>query len=196
MTEKVYSYVVVGMVTGEHFLADLNLRIPYRTPIPITDADYVNSRDLNRAVQQNLVKVFAQSSIPDPLPPSYASVAGLEQKVEKLHLALADSERLRKEEAEARRDLEGRIAAQGRTLEDILSAIKSIPAPQTVVVQGGMGGVLPKPSEVVGGDAPMFIPENIPLGDSARISPATREGSSDIGEAARKLRELRKTQGG
>lgn len=195
MSEKVYSYVVIGMVTGEHYIEDLKLRVPYRTPIPITDTDFINSKDLNRAVQQNLVKVVAQASIPSPMP-TLPNINGLELQVEQLNSALKDSQKAHQEEVQARLRLETEIKSQNEKLNQILSAIQSLPAPQTVVVQGTNGTSGSRASEVVGGDVPMFIPENIPTGDAARISLPTSESSTDIGEAAQKLRQLRKTQGG
>lgn len=194
MTEKVYSYVVIGMVTGEHYVEDLKLRVPYKTAMPITENDFLNSKDLNRAAQQNLVKVVAQASVPSSTP-SLPNVVGLERKIDQLESALRASETARAEEVQARKDLETKIEAQNTTLSQILSAVQAIPAPQTVVVQGGGNGV-GKPSDVVGGDVPMFIPENIPIGTDARITLPTKESSSDVGEAAQKLRQLRKSQGG
>lgn len=186
MTEKVYSYVVIGMITGEHFIEDLRLRVPYRTPVPITDADFLNSKDLNRAVQQKYVKVVAQASIPSPAPTGNNPV--LERRIGELQTALRESEK-------AREILEQKIDNQGGQLAAILAAIEKIPE-RTVVVAGNGNGASKAPgTEVVGGDAPMFIPENIPLGDRARINMHESEGEADLAEAARKLRELRKRQG-
>jgi hypothetical protein len=193
MSEKVYSYVVMGMISGEHYIEDLKLRVPYRTPMPITENDFLSSKDLNRAVQQNLVKVVAQSSIPSPMPPSQVSVQGLERKIESLQSTLAASEKARNE-LEA--SMAQRLAAQEGQLSAILAAIKEIPAPQTVVVQGTGNGQTSKQSEVVGGEVPMFIPEHTPIGTDARIQMTTGEGQTDLGEAAKKLRELRKQQSG
>jgi hypothetical protein len=185
VSDKVYSYVVLGMITGEHYIEDLKLRVPYRTPVPITEADFLTSKDLNRAAQQNLVKVVAQSSIPSPLPFS-VNVQGLERRVEELQVALLDSER-------ARKGLELKIDTQDGKLEAILAAIQQIPE-RTVVVSGN--GASTKPSEVVGGEAPMFFQENMPLGTDARINLHESEGEANLGEAAQKLRELRKRQDG
>ena len=193
MSEKVYSYVVMGLITGEHYIEDLRLRVPYRTPMPITENDFLSSKDLNRAVQQNLVKVVAQSSIPSPMPPSQVNVQGLERKIESLQSTLAASEKARNE-LEA--SMAQRLAAQDGQLSAILAAIKGIPAPQTVVVQGVNGQSLPKQSEVVGGEVPMFIPDHTPIGTDARIQMTTGEGQAGLGEAAKKLRELRKQQSG
>jgi len=193
MSEKVYSYVVMGLITGEHYIEDLRLRVPYRTPMPITENDFLSSKDLNRAVQQNLVKVVAQSSIPSPMPPSQVNVQGLERKIESLQSTLAASEK-------ARNDLEAsmaqRLAAQDGQLSAILAAIKGIPASQTVVVQGTVKGQTSTQSDVVGGEVPMFIPDHTPIGTDARIQMTTGEGQAGLGEAAKKLRELRKQQSG
>lgn len=189
MSEKVYSYVVIGMITGEHYVEDLRLRVPYRTPVPITEVDFLNSKDLNRAAQQNLVKVVAQASIPGPMPSGHSP--GLERKVEQLTAQLAESEK-------SRQELASQIETQGSQLSEILAAIKSIPA-QTVVVHGSSSatnGNGHKKSEVVGGDVPMFIPDHTPIGTDARINMVESEGKADVGEAAKKLRELRKSQGG
>jgi hypothetical protein len=185
MTEKVYSYVVIGMITGEHFIEDLKLRVPYRTPRPITEVDFLNSKDLNRAVQQKYVKVVAQASIPTPVTSGNNPV--LERRIGELQNALRESEN-------AREILEQKIDNQGDQLTAILAAIEKIPE-RTVVVAGNGASKAPV-SEVVGGDVPMFIPENIPLGNRARINMHESEGEADLGEAAQKLRELRKRQGG
>jgi hypothetical protein len=190
MSEKVYSYVVMGLITGEHYIEDLKLRVPYRTPMPITEEDFLSSKDLCRAVQQNLVKVVAQASIPSPTP--HNNVLGLERRIESLQSTLAESERARKE---LEVTMAARLANQEDQLSAILRAIKEIPATQTVVVQGtGNGHSSPKQSEVVGGEVPMFIPDHTPIGTDARIQMTTGEGQADLGEAARKLRELRKAQ--
>jgi len=184
MIDKVYSYVVIGMITGDHFIEDLRLRVPYRTPVPITDNDFLSSKDLNRAIQQKYVKVVAQASIPSPAPTGNNPI--LERRIGELQNALKESEK-------AREVLEQKIDNQGGQLAAILAAIEKIPE-RTVVVAGKGNGAFK--SEVVGGDAPMFIPENIPLGDRARINMHESEGEADLEEAARKLRELRKRQGG
>lgn len=192
MSDKVYSYVVMGMITGEHYIEDLKLRVPYRTPMPITENDFLSSKDLNRAVQQNLVKVVAQASIPTPAAPSQVNVQGLERRIESLQSTLAESVAARKELEET---MAAKLAAQEGQLAAILQAIRNIPASQTVV-QGTNGQPVPKQSDVVGGEVPMFIPEHTPLGTDARIQMTLGEGQADLGEAARKLRELRKQQGG
>lgn len=192
MSDKVYSYVVMGMITGEHYIEDLKLRVPYRTPMPITENDFLSSKDLNRAVQQNLVKVVAQASIPTPAAPSQVNVQGLERRIESLQSTLAESVAARKELEET---MAAKLAAQEGQLAAILQAIRNIPASQTVV-QGTNGQPVPKQSDVVGGEVPMFIPEHTPLGTYARIQMTLGEGQADLGEAARKLRELRKQQGG
>lgn len=185
MTDKVYSYVVFGMITGEHMIEDLRIRVPYRTAVPITEADYLNSRDLHRAVQQGYVKVTAQASIPTPLPAPGVLVAGLERRVEELQQALRSSE-------DSRRGLEAKIDSQGQQLEVILAAIQKIP--ERTVVVAGTGRAEPG-SQVVGGAVPMFIPSNIDMGDGARINLGEAEQASDLAQAAQKLRELRKRQG-
>ena len=186
MSDKVYSYVVIWMISGEHFIEDLKLRVPYRTPMPITEADFLNSKDLNRATQQNLVKVVAQASIPSPIPQGGVNPVMVRQ-IEELQVALRDSEK-------ARKGLEAKIDTQDEKLEAILAAIQKIPE-RTVVVTSGNGASKPV-SDVVGGEAPMYFPENLSIGTDARINMHESEGDANLEEAAQKLRELRKRQGG
>jgi hypothetical protein len=125
------------------------------------------------------------------MPPSQVNVQGLERRIESLQSTLAESVKARKDLEET---MAAKLAAQEGQLAAILAAIQSIPASQTVVVQGTVNGQS-KQSDVVGGEVPMFIPDHTPIGTDARIQMTLGEGEADLGEAARKLRELRKQQG-
>jgi hypothetical protein len=181
------------MVTGEHYLEDLKLRVPYRTPIALTEADYLTSKDLHRAVAQNLVKIIPYASVPGPYPNQQTinvNLQGLETQVEELRRALAISEK-------RNQTFEERVEQQGHQLTAILEAVGKIadrPVTTTIINQSGNGSSA-KSSEVVGGEVPRFIPDNIDMGE-ARINTQASEGEATLEESARKLREVRKKQAG
>ena len=110
------------------------------------------------------------------------------RQIEELQVALRDSEK-------ARKGLEAKIDTQDEKLEAILAAIQKIPE-RTVVTSSNGNGASKPVSDVVGGEAPMYFPENLSIGTDARINMHESEGDANLEEAAQKLRELRKRQGG
>lgn len=83
-------------------------------------------------------------------------------------------------------------------LATLTNAVSKIPAQQTVVVQGAGAVAAQTLSEVVGGDIPMFIPEDLAPKDAV-VQLQVQESSSDgdaVSEAQSRLRKLRKGQSG
>ncbi len=54
--------VVVGLVTGDHKIEDINVVVPHMVATPITPDQMCNSRDLNIALQQK--KIFRLDMTP------------------------------------------------------------------------------------------------------------------------------------
>lgn len=191
------SYTIMGRVSGHHYIEDLRLMVPYRVAVTISAEDYLRSKDLHRALQQGTIMELQYApniptqamtrphpvAVPTTAPdPSY--LKGLGSQVEELRREVAGY-----------KGLESKLEQQGYQLEAILGAIKDIHT--TTVIENRYMGAIPGPSsDVVGGDAPAFIPSQIvPTEAQARVNIQTAEGA-DIGKAASKLRELRKRQQG
>lgn len=185
MTTPVYSHAAMGLVTGDHFVEDIRIRVGYRDTVPINEHDYLRSRDLHRAAQQGLIKLIPYAAVPQPMPGQYPNLQKLEHEVSELRQALVQSQQ--------------REAGLGNKLDSILAAIGQLSVPQAQLVQAGNGGAPATArvvgSDVVGGEVPMFIPSQIEMGTSARLNTQKSKGDTRVDEAAEKLRALKKARG-
>ena len=183
----------MGRVTGTHYINDLRLAIPYRVPVTISDEDYLQSKDLHRALQQGKVMrlphgpvvpkeamqrqpIRVQAPGPDP-----ALLKGLEQQVAELRRELTDLKTKQTEQ----------MSQQTTALDAILGAVNKLGDSRTIVISDGQR---PVSTDVVGGEAPAFIPSSIvPEDAEARVEIKVSEGKS-IDKAASRLREIRQRE--
>jgi hypothetical protein len=190
---------VAGVVTGTHIIEDIRVAVPHKMAVYIPAEQALRSKDLHRALQQGLLfKLDGGSGLrSDDQPPPEAQPSGttrfisLEQENKRLMRELDEAHRREEGLKQAISALQEQLGA----ILKVLGRIEARPDPAPVVVQAG-GTVVPLP-EVVGGDTPSFIPDEILPKDAEtniRVQKGTAEGSAVIGAASR-LRELRRSKG-
>ncbi len=173
--------------TGTHYIEDIQVLVPHKEPTYIPGHKAVSSADLHRALGTKVL-IQLMNTLPLQVKPSpeQGRVATLEQENRLLREALAKS-------TSSTEALEKQVANLVGAVEKLASA------PQVVQVVGQAGAVVAPVSEAVGGDAPMFIPDDIVPRDGVdiqvRVQEEVSEGTS-ISEAASRLRQLRKGQTG
>ena len=183
-------YVVAGMVTGTHVIEDIGIPVPHQVAVRIPADLAHRSKDLWRGLQQNRLFLlkggFSVSGAPDHMsvePPP----AGIDL-VEENRRLVQELDSAKKENAALRKTLQ----AQEGKLEAILTAIGQLNIGQ-VVIQAV--GAKEAPSEVVGGEVPMFIPSDglKPKGAETSIQVVeSTSGGTSVTDAAQKLKELRR----
>lgn len=176
---------VMGLVMGTHLIADIGMDVPHGVSITIPGELAVRSRDLWLGISQK--KLFrlgagARPSGPGRPPPP---------KVTEAEALLARNKLL---EAEVE-TLKGALGEQGSKLDAILAALAARPQViNTTVIQGGPQTPVRANPDVVGGEAPTFIPSEIKPKNAevrAEVKTAEAEGAG-VSDAGAKLRQLRK----
>lgn len=192
------SIKVLGLVTGEHHLDDLNITIPHNVVVEIPIEQALVSKDLWRAISQRLIfklhgpaeRVIApQTARPAPPPPA--------------PVPAVDDERIRSMERE-NANLRQQLASQNDKLDAILTALQQRPVVVQQIVSGPPTGTVKQAavmSDVVDDAPPMFIPSTIKpeITDSKiEIEKSESEGSalSTVGQRLKALREQKKAGGG
>lgn len=189
---------VVGCVTGTHLIADINVAVPHKIAVFIPAEQVLRSKDLHRSLQTNrIMKLDGGSALRTDLgatSPRQADNARIAQ--------------LEAENKQLRRELE-QVQAREAGLHQVLSSLGG----QLTGIQGALGrleaqgpvregvralGIYPATemqvqSEVVGGEAPTFMPSQITPDDvetSIQVQTETAK-DSNLSGARSKLRELR-----
>lgn len=183
--------LVAGLKTGTHFIEDIQVSVPHRTPVFIPAEKVLRSADLYRALGQNLLFKLDDSSLtleaPPPVPDANSlTIARLE----------AENKALREQNAQ----LQVRLEQQMTLILDGMSRLEQRPV--TVVSSGGSSpssaSARTVDPDAVSTDAPMFLPGSIAPKDAEaqiRVEKHVSEGKS-VGAAGDKLRELRRKSGG
>jgi len=201
---------VVGCVTGTHLIEDLKIAVPFRCSVTISAEDVLRSRDLSIAIQQKKVFTLINhmgglrvrgNPPPKALPAAPAAVSRGDSAIPELQRALRALEASNKELIASRSRegaLQDALAANQELLKGIQGSLQRIEAKEPVVVQGGVvAGTARSSSDVVGGEAPQFIPKKIkPQDVETRITVEKQEGTADLDASRSKLRELRRKQQG
>jgi hypothetical protein len=188
--------MVTKTVTGVHFIEDIKINVPHQVAVYIPADKALNSKDLHRALSAKIIFQLSSSMfLQQAQTPDY----------ERLRQLALEQENLLLREALARSNQQGvelkssvtTIEQQMQTLIATLGRIES--APRIVQVTGQPASVVRAPeSEVVGGEVPMFIPDNdLPADADVHLEVKQQEGSGDtVSEAQSRLRQLRKGRSG
>lgn len=176
--------IVVGLVTGDHYLEDIQVVVPHKVAVPISPEQALRSKDLYKALQQGRIfKLDGGTGVvpeikPQPVPQIEESRLKSELKASERRNVALESEL-------------GAIKSQLGSILELLRSGASVPAQASASV---LAPITPPPSDVVEVDVPMFIPNTIKPEDvEARID-VKKDVSGDTGlsDAAAKLRKLRK----
>lgn len=186
--------MVTKPTTGDpFFIEDIKVYVPHRQAVFIPVDKVLASRDLHIAL--NTKAIFALTSTINPgraveAPKAPAPVSDDKARMEALereNLAL----KVRLAEAPKLQTLEQQMRA-------LIEAVGRIEATRQVVTMPAMihnpAMALSQATEAVGGDVPMFIPDNLAPADVSMNVEIKQEvtGSGSVAGAASKLRQLRK----
>lgn len=208
-----HGMIVVGRVAGTHLLEDLKIAVPHNVAVSITPEQMVQSKDLWRALNQNHIFKLDGGALHAVTPrspsPNTGEIARLQREVKDLQRQLR--------EAHAKNEgLQRALIGLNTNIDGILAAIGSLkdnggPSPVALppnmmqlltqlLAQGGVQGaavIASGPvSEAVGGEAPVFIQDEIRPKDATaniQIEKKPTEGS-DVTAATSRLKELRRGQ--
>jgi len=175
--------------TGTFLIEDIQVLVSHKEPTYIPGHKAVMSTDLHRALG---TKVLFQlmSTLPLQAKPEQGRVDTLEHENRLLREALAKS-------TSSTQALERQVA-------NLVGAVEKLAAtpPQVVQVvnQGSFAAVAQAPvSEAVGGETPMFLPDDLVPKEGVDVQLKVQEGVSEgtsVSEAASRLRQLRKGRSG
>lgn len=201
---------IISLVSGPHLIEDIGVSCHPGVLVTIPGAQTLISKDLYRGIAAKALAVVAQP--PQTLAKPKASqeltqaLADLTQAQSDLSQATKQNEALFARNAFLEQlcsEVQGELAtlkARESKLDAILDAVNK---PQTVVTQVissetvTRNALVALPSEeVVGGEAPMFIPSTIKSETMGGEHVGVQEGTSDsgVGAAAKQLRKLRNKQ--
>jgi hypothetical protein len=174
---------VIGLVAGTHILEDIARDVPHGVTVTIPGELAVRSKDLWRAISQKCI--FQLPSASPPSPQLGYDIGQLEGQISDL------AARLRALEAENKLLREKTETQTARKLDEIISVLQS--RPQTVVITEKEVKTV-KPEERVDGTAPIFLPSKLHPDGAAvvRIDVPGENASSDVIDAANRLRKMRK----
>lgn len=183
---------VTKTTTGSLLLHDIQVMVHHQTATYIPADKALNSADLHRALNSRVIfqmlnTMTTTSAV--PVQDVSRSVA-LEEENRLLREAL-------KKSTQQGSSLQESVEALGAKLETLVAAVGRIQT-TPVVIHGGPSASTAFVSEVVGGDVPMFIPDNI-VPKGAEVQVQVQETSSDggaVSEAQSRLRKLRRGQTG
>jgi hypothetical protein len=170
--------------TGSFYIEDIQVLVPHKEPVYIPGHKAVSSVDLHRALgTKELIQLMSTLPLHAKPQPDQGKLEVLENENRLLREALAKS-------TSSTQALERQVANLVGAVEKLASA----PPPVVQVVGQGAASVAPV-SEAVGGETPMFIPEEIVpkagVDIQVRVQEEVSEGAS-VSEAANRLRQLRK----
>jgi len=187
---------VVGLTSGGHFVTDIQMMIPHKVGVYVPIEKYLKSKDLHRAINSGMI--FKLDSVMGQQENVGSSVDA--DKLAQLELENARLKEALEQANQQNADLKSGMGALQDQMSAVLLALGRIEAAPKVIQQvvntvgttvPGMSPMTPV-SEVVGGDAPMFLPDlSQDLGE-ARINITESTSSEGVGGAASKLREFRK----
>lgn len=190
--------IVAGLVTGTHLIEDIGVAVPHKVAVHIPADQALRSKDLWRGLDQGkLFKLDGGCIQVNRVPAGEsgeiatlrAEVARLETENKRLKID-AETERLR---ADGFQTVLGGLEAQLAGVRQAIGKLGDLP--RVVHVVQGTAAVSGPSADVVGGDAPTFIPDRIrPAEDvetQIRTETATAE-KSNVSSAASKLREMKK----
>lgn len=200
--------VVAGLVTGVHVLEDIKVAVPHKVAVRIPAAVALQSKDLWRSISQGRVfKLDGGSGVVTHGTTASADSARIGQLEAALATANAENKKLRQQlaESEARngglQQVLAGFSGQLQGIQGVLGRLENLPAALQGVVavpqQQGVpvaGQVVQANPEVVGGEAPKFIPDIKPTDATTQIQvkKEVTDGSS-LQNASSKLRQLRKS---
>lgn len=179
--------------TGVSFLADIKVYVPHKEAVYIPANQALSSVDLHRAL--NTKEIFQLSSTLQQqgvVPQEDPKKVALETENRILRDQLARSQ----QQGDA---LQTSMSSLQRQMGELLGAVKVMAETPRTVVQVAAGAAVPaQTTEAVGGDVPMFLPDNIVPTDAAvHIQVQQSSSNSDkVSVAASKLREMRRGQTG
>lgn len=193
--------IVAGLVTGTHIIEDIGVAVPHQVAVLIPADQAIRSRDLQRGLQQGkLFKLDGGSGIrqerssPEVTAQHDASMARLEAENKQLRFDL-EAERIR---SGGLATLLGGLEAQLAGMRQAIGALGALPRVVQVVQGQSAQGAHAALPDVVGGDAPTFIPDRIrPTEDfetQIRTETATTD-KSNVSNASSKLREMKTRSG-
>lgn len=187
---------VVGLVTGTHFIADIQVAVPQNIAVHIPAEQVLRSKDLYRSLQQRcIMKLDGGNALRSDSPPSVASKPSNELE--------AENKRLEAENKLLKVELELALA-RAASLQQVFASFGG----QLAGIQGALGRLESKEPSVrsvmsvamptthsVAGDAPVFIPSQIAPKDTGDVSiqvTTSESGESSVSDARTKLREMRR----
>lgn len=195
--------VAVVAVASDHVIRDIAFNCPKGILVIVPAEQAARSKDLHRDISQRVLWPMQGHPTIDFLPPSAsphrADIRLLQERVGILELAeqrlkdrnaFLESENSRLEAENQKLRVE---ATSDHKLDLILAKLQEKPAPP---LYAGVTPTSPLP-EVVGGEAPMFIPETGPspsLTEHIEVKAEVKEGG-DVSNAASKLRSIRRKNG-
>lgn len=188
---------VIGLVMSTHVIEDIAMDVPHGVTVIIPADKAARSKDLWRAISQKCLFQIKTAGPPVGFVPGSADRKDAVAIQSRLAALESRNSSLESESKALREQLAAAQARQQGTLEAILEQLKNQPAPQVVQLSGsgGSNGSSVKSSEVVGGDAPTFIPGQIrPDGAETRIGTQEVTAESDVGSVADRLKKLRERQ--
>lgn len=195
--------IVAGLVTGGHFIEDIQVSVPHKVAVWIPAEKALGSKDLYRALGQNLLfKLDGGGISADTAPPvdsneSKVLIAGLESEIRSLKV---QNSTLTQQNTLLTQLLTG-LQQQMETLSQGITRLEAKPSVVTVTNSPGISTKpaqsTPVVSEVVGGEVPTFLPSTGSLKDvETQINITTQVSEeSPVNAANSKLRELRKKSG-
>ena len=188
---------VVGLITGGHFIPDIQVMVPHKCAVYIPVEKYLKSKDLHRAINSGVIfkldSVMGQQQEGTPSV-DFEKLAELELENQRLKEALGLANRQNQDLQAGMRSLQSQMGEVLSALGRIEAAPPQIVHQVTATTPSGLTLTSGLPNEAVGGDTPIFLPDlSQDLGD-ARINIESSVSGDRVSGAASKLRELRKGQ--
>jgi hypothetical protein len=176
---------VTKTTTGSVYLQDIQVVVTHQEAVYIPAEKALNSVDLHRALSSGAI--FQMLNTMHTKPADTARAVVLEEENRLLREALHKSTQ---QSANLQQSVEG-LSKQMELLAEVVGRIGT----ERIVVQGPPAGttVIANP-DVVGGDIPMFIPDQIvPTGADVQVAvKETLTEGDDVSAARNRLRQLRK----
>lgn len=211
---------VVGMVSAQHVIEDINVVVPYRVAVQIPGVLVLNSGDLQEAlVKQKVMKLsgslpsgavfrggpIQRAGAPNPMPsrnpPSNgAEVKDLKAQVQRLIKDLADSKAREVQAQEREKQLQDLNQSLQTTLSVMSGQLTTIQAVLEELKKEGITvmatGLVSKGSLEASGvedDVPMFITSVKDDDAKVNISVAAQASNTDLAASRTALKNLRKS---
>lgn len=211
---------VVGMVSAQHVIEDINVVVPYRVAVQIPGVLVLNSGDLQEAlVKQKVMKLsgslpsgavfrggpIQRAGAPNPMPPrnlpSNGEVKDLKIQVQRLIKDLADSKAREVQAQEREKQLQALNQSLQTTLSVMSGQLTTIQAVLEELKKEGITvmatGLVSKGSLEVNGvedDVPMFITSVKDDDAKVNISVAAQASTTDLAASRTALKNLRKSK--